>query len=114
MSVFAGPFTVSHHKSTLMIGAMFSFMNAGSATNFSNHMYKLGPVHQGVFARGTKCGSGSYMMLPVRIGPFTTVLGHHTAHVDTSLMPFSYIVESDLCPGAGSQSKKCRAFQGHA
>ena len=108
VSVFAGPFTVSHHKSTLMIGAMFSFMNAGSATNFSNHMYKLGPVHQGVFARGTKCGSGSYMMLPVRIGPFTTVLGHHTAHVDTSLMPFSYIVESDgdsvLVPGANLKS----------
>ena len=108
VSVFAGPFTVSHHKATLMIGAMFSFMNAGSATNFSNHMYKLGPVHQGVFARGTKCGSGSYMMLPVKVAPFTTVLGHHTSVIDTSLMPFSYVVESEggsvLVPGANLRS----------
>lgn len=108
VSVFAGPFTVSHHKSTLLIGSMFSFMNAGSATNFSNHQYKLGPVHQGVFGRGVKCGSGSYMMLPVRVAPFTTVLGHHTGRIDTPDMPFSYILESEgrsyLVPGVNLRS----------
>ena len=108
VSVFAGPFTVSHHKSTLLIGSMFSFMNAGSATNFSNHLYKLGPVHQGVFGRGVKCGSGSYMMLPVRVAPFTTVLGHHTGRIDTPDMPFSYILESEgrsyLVPGVNLRS----------
>ena len=36
-AAFCGPFTVSHHKSSLLIGAMISFYNAGSATNFSNH-----------------------------------------------------------------------------
>ena len=40
-AAFCGPFTASHHKSSLLIGAMFSFYNAGSATNFSNHAYKL-------------------------------------------------------------------------
>ena len=43
-SIFAGPYTVTHHKSTLLIAAQFSFYNAGSGTNQSNHMYKLGPV----------------------------------------------------------------------
>lgn len=108
VSVFAGPYTVSHHKSTLLIGSMYSFMNAGSATNFSNHLYKLGPVHQGIFGRGVKCGSGSYMMLPVRVAPFTTVLGHHTGRIDTPDMPFSYILESDgvscLVPGVNLRS----------
>jgi carbonic anhydrase/acetyltransferase-like protein (isoleucine patch superfamily) len=28
-SIFAGPFTVSHHKSSLLIAGLFSFMNAG-------------------------------------------------------------------------------------
>lgn len=103
VSVFAGPYTVSHHKSTLLIGSLYSFMNAGSSTNFSNHRYKLGPVHQGWFGRGVKFGSGSYMLLPVRVAPFTTVLGHHVSGIDSSDMPFSYIVESSgesyLIPG---------------
>ena len=47
-SIFAGPFTVTMHKSTLLIGGMFSFFNAGSGSNQSNHMYKLGPIHQGI------------------------------------------------------------------
>ena len=55
-SIFAGPYTVSHHKSTLMIAGMFSFYNAGSGTNQSNHMYKLGPIHQGILLRGAKTG----------------------------------------------------------
>ncbi|MDX1285017.1 MAG: DUF4954 family protein, partial [Draconibacterium sp.] len=31
-SVFAGPYTVTHHKSTLLIAGMFSFYNAGSGS----------------------------------------------------------------------------------
>jgi hypothetical protein len=56
-AIFAGPYTVTHHKSTLLISGLFSFLNAGSGTNQSNHMYKLGPVHQGVVERGSKTGS---------------------------------------------------------
>ena len=47
-AIFAGPYTVTHHKSTLLIAGMFSFLNAGSGSNQSNHMYKLGPIHQGI------------------------------------------------------------------
>ncbi len=92
-SVFAGPFTVSHHKSTLLIAGMFSFMNAGSGTNQSNHMYKLGPIHQGILERGSKTGSDAYLLWPARIGPFTLVVGRHYGNPDTSQFPFSYLIE---------------------
>ncbi|MDD6357677.1 MAG: DUF4954 family protein [Bacteroidales bacterium] len=94
-AIFAGPYTTSHHKSTLLIGCMFSFYNAGSGTNQSNHMYKLGPIHQGILERGSKTGSDSYMMLEVRTGVFSLVLGHHEKHFDTSDLPFSYIVNDE-------------------
>ncbi len=101
-SLFAGPFTVTHHKSTLMIANMCSFFNAGSGTNQSNHMYKLGPVHQGIFERGSKTGSFAYMMLPCMVGAYTVVMGKHTGNFDTSDFPFSYITEekgrSELTP----------------
>ena len=61
-AIFAGPFTVTHHKSTLLIAGMFSFMNAGSGSNQSNHMYKLGPIHQGAMERGAKTASDSYIL----------------------------------------------------
>ncbi|MCX5635566.1 MAG: DUF4954 family protein, partial [Planctomycetota bacterium] len=32
-SIFAGPYTVTHHKSTLLIAGLFSFLNAGSGSN---------------------------------------------------------------------------------
>ncbi len=103
-SVFAGPYTVTHHRSSLLIAGMFSFFNAGSGTNQSNHMYKLGPVHQGVLERGSKTGSNSYLLWPSRVGAFTTVIGRHGRGVDTSLFPFSYLLErgeeSVLVPGA--------------
>lgn len=92
-SVFAGPFTVTHHKSTLLIASLFSFFNAGSGTNQSNHMYKLGALHQGIMERGCKTGSFSYLMWPGRIGAFTTVIGKHANHVDTSDFPFSMLKE---------------------
>jgi len=90
-SVFAGPYTVTHHKSTLLIAGLFSFYNAGSGTNQSNHLYKLGPVHEGKLERGCKTGSFSYMMWPCRVGPFSVVLGKHTRTFDTALFPFSYL-----------------------
>lgn len=90
-SVFAGPYTVSHHKSSLLIAGLFSFYNAGSGTNQSNHMYKLGPVHEGKVERGCKTGSFSYMMWPCRVGPFSVVLGKHTGTFDTSDFPFSHL-----------------------
>ena len=94
-SVFAGPYTVTHHRSTLLIGGMFSFYNAGSGTNQSNHMYKLGPLHQGILERGSKTGSSSYLLWPARVGAFTAVIGKHYAHFDTTEFPFSYINEDD-------------------
>ncbi len=90
-SIFAGPYTVTHHKSTLLIAGLFSFYNAGSGTNQSNHMYKLGPVHEGKLERGTKTGSFAYMMWPCRTGPFSVVLGKHTGTFDTSDYPFSHL-----------------------
>ena len=90
-SWFAGPYSVTHHKSTLMIAVATSFYNAGSGTNQSNHMYKLGPVHEGKMERGAKTGSFSYMMWPCRVGPFSVVLGKHTRNFDTSEFPFTTI-----------------------
>lgn len=102
-SVFAGPFTVSQHKSTLLIAGLCSFFNAGSGTNQANHMYRLGPNQQGIFERGVKTGSGAYLAWPARIGAFSIVLGRHNEHFDTSDLPFSYIIEhpgeSVLYPG---------------
>lgn len=94
-AIFAGPFTVTHHKSTLLIAGMFSFMNAGSGSNQSNHMYKLGPIHQGAMERGAKTASDSYILWPARIGAFSLVMGRHTSNPDTSALPFSYLIEKN-------------------
>ena len=107
-AVFAGPFTVTHHKSTLLIAGMFSFMNAGSGSNQSNHMYKLGPIHQGALERGSKTSSDSYILWPARIGAFSLVMGRHTTNPDTRDLPFSYLIESKgvtyLIPGVNLRS----------
>ena len=95
VAVFAGPYTVTHHKGTLLIAAGFSFYNAGSGTNQSNHMYKLGPVHQGVFERGSKTGSSSYVLHETHVGPFSVVIGKHYSNINTPDLPFSYIHESE-------------------
>jgi NDP-sugar pyrophosphorylase family protein len=94
-SIFAGPYTVSHHKSTLLIAGLFSFFNAGSGTNQSNHMYKVGSVHQGIFERGAKMTSDGYVMYPARIGAFCVVMGRHYAHPNTEDLPFSYLFEEN-------------------
>ena len=65
-----------------------------SGSNQSNHMYKLGPIHQGVAERGAKTTSNSYLLWPAKIGTFTLVMGRHTKHSDTSDMPFSYLIEN--------------------
>lgn len=107
-AIFAGPYTVSHHKSSLLIAGMFSFLNAGSGSNQSNHMYKLGPIHQGLAERGAKTTSDSYILWPAKIGAFTLVMGRHTMHSDTSNLPFSYLIEnateSYLVPGVNLRS----------
>lgn len=90
-AVLAGPYTVSMHKGTLIIGAQTSFMNAGSSTNQSNHMYKLGPVHWGVLERGVKTSSNSYLMHGAKIGAFSLLMGDHKTHPDSSEFPFSYL-----------------------
>ncbi|MEA4976782.1 MAG: DUF4954 family protein [Paludibacter sp.] len=107
-AIFAGPYTVTHHKSTLLIAGMFSFLNAGSGSNQSNHMYKLGPIHQGICERGSKTTSDSYLLWPAKIGAFTLVMGRHYKHSDTSDLPFSYLIEnatdSYLVPGVNLRS----------
>ena len=107
-AIFAGPYTVTHHKSTLLIAGLFSFLNAGSGTNQSNHKYKLGPVHQGIVERGSKTASDSYILWPAKVGAFTVVMGRHYRNSDTSDLPFSYLIEHEdesiLVPGINLRS----------
>src|SRR5574344_8160 len=102
-AAFCGPFTASHHKSSLLIGAMFSFYKAGSATNFSNHAYKMGPMHYGILERGTKTASGAYLLMPANIGTFSVLFGKLMYHPDTRALPFSYLIadadQMNLVPG---------------
>ena len=94
-AVFAGPYTVTMHKSSLLIAGMFSFLNAGSGSNQSNHLYKLGPIHQGIVERGSKTTSDSYLLWPAKIGAFSLIMGRHVSHPDTSDLPFSYLIEQN-------------------
>lgn len=107
-AIFGGPYTVTMHKSSLLIAGMFSFLNAGSGSNQSNHMYKLGPIHQGVVERGSKTTSDSYILWPAKIGAFSLVMGRHVHHPDTSRLPFSYLIENHnttyLVPGVNLRS----------
>lgn len=102
-AAFCGPFSASHHKSSLLIGCMTSFYNAGSCTNFSNHAYKMGPVHYGTLERGSKTASGSHTLLPATIGAFSMCMGKISGHPDTRRLPFSYIIgtgrDTILVPG---------------
>lgn len=102
-AAFCGPFSASHHKSTLLIGCMTSFYNAGSGTNFSNHAYKMGPIHYGTLSRGVKTASGSHIVHPAKIGPFSVCMGKIQNHPDTTALPFSYVIgegrETHIVPG---------------
>ena len=91
-AAFCGPFSASHHKSSLLIGGQFSFYNAGSNTNFSNHAYKMGPLHYGTLERGTKTASGAYVLMPATIGAFSVCFGKLMHHPDTRNLPFSYLI----------------------
>ena len=91
-AAFCGPFSASHHKSSLLIGGEFSFYNAGSNTNFSNHAYKMGPLHYGTLERGTKTASGAYILMPATIGAFSVCFGKLMHHPDTRNLPFSYLI----------------------
>lgn len=107
-AIFAGPYTVSMHKSSLLIAGYYSFLNAGSGSNQSNHLYKLGPIHQGIVERGSKTTSDSYILWPSRIGSFSLIMGRHVSHIDSSNFPFSYLLEGDnktyLVPGVNLRS----------
>ena len=91
-AAFCGPFSASHHKSSLLIGGQFSFYNAGSNTNFSNHAYKMGPLHYGTLERGSKTASGGYILMPATIGAFSVCFGKLMHHPDTRNLPFSYLI----------------------
>ena len=78
-AAFCGPFTASHHKSSLLIGGMFSFYNAGSATNFSNNAYKMGPMHWGTLE-------------PATLGSCSVCFGKLMHHPNTRNLPFAYLI----------------------
>lgn len=102
-AAFCGPFATSHHKSTLLIGGAFSFYNAGSGTNQSNHAYKMGPIHWGTLDRGSKTASGSHILWPAHIGSFSMVMGKVQSHPQVQKLPFSYVIadgrDTWLVPG---------------
>ena len=91
-AAFCGPFSASHHKSSLLIGGEFSFYNAGSNTNFSNHAYKMGPLHYGALERGSKTASGAYVLMPAKIGSFSVCFGKLMNHPDMRCLPFAYLL----------------------
>lgn len=102
-AAFCGPFATSHHKSTLLIGGAFSFYNAGSGTNQSNHAYKMGPIHWGILDRGSKTASGSHILWPAHVGSFSMVMGKVQSHPTVQKLPFSYVIaegrDTWLVPG---------------
>ncbi len=108
VSIFAAPYTVSHHRSSLLIAGLFSMFNAGSGSNQSNHLFKCGAIHQAIHPRGCKFASGAYVMAPAREGAFTMIKGSHSKHHDTYDFPYSYLIESEgrslLMPGANLTS----------
>ncbi len=91
-AAFLGPFSCTHHKGSLLIAGKFSFYNAGSSTNQSNHAYKMGPIHYGTLDRGSKTASGAHIIWPAHFGAFTMVMGKIESHPDLSDLPFSYVI----------------------
>ena len=65
-------------------------------------------MHQAVHRRGCKFASGAYVMSPAIEGVYTMIMGRHTHHHDTSVFPFSYLLEQEgrsaLLPGANLSS----------
>ena len=73
-----------------------SFYNAGSATNYSNHAYKMGPIHYGTLHRGSKTASGAHILMPANIGAFSMCMGKVQTHPDTVNLPFSYVIAEGM------------------
>ena len=108
-AIFAGPYTVTMHKSSLLIAGMFSFLNAGSGSNQSNHMYKLGPIHQG--SGGPRVENHFGQLYPLA-GTYRSVL----AGDGPTREPFRHIPSPILLPYresrriascAGSEPEEC-------
>ena len=95
-AAFCGPFSVSHHKASLLIGVETSFYNAGSATNYSNHAYKMGPIHYGTLQRGSKTASGAHILMPANVATFSMCMGKIQTHPDTRHLPFSYVTADGM------------------
>ena len=96
------------HKSSLLIAGMFSFLNAGSGSNQSNHMYKLGPIHQGVVERGSKTTSDSYILWPAKVGAFSLIMGIWGTNFYVVLISvfFIYACSTTLLPRSRRESQK--------
>ena len=88
-AIFAGPYTVTMHKSSLLIAGMYSFLNAGSGSNQSNPMYELVPIHQGLVERGSNTTRAFYILWSANIGSFSLVLVRPFYPSDLSIFPFS-------------------------
>ena len=91
---FAGPFSTSMHKSTLMIGGLFSFATSAQAPTKATTL-QIGPHAQRCTERGTKTGSDSYLLWPAKIGPSRVYKGARamsTTPILRGLSPF-YLVE---------------------
>lgn len=88
-----GPHTVSHHRSTLLVGSCISFFNAGSGTNQSNHHYRLGPMHFGIAERGCKSASDAYILWPACIGAYSKVVGRITSQPFVHDFPCSTLTQ---------------------
>ena len=67
-SIFAGPYTVSHHKSSLLIAGMFSFFNAGSGSEPEQPPVQERRRAPGGAPQGCKFASGAYIMSPALEG----------------------------------------------
>lgn len=107
VSSFLGPFSVSHHRASLLIATMANHFNAGSGTQFSNHHYRGGPLHFGQFDKGCKIGSIAYAIHPSTMAAYSTLLGKH-GFIDSRDFPFSIVRERDgktqVIPGSNFYS----------
>lgn len=93
MQLSLGPYSVCHlHKSTLLIGGLFSFSNSGSSSfNQSNHA--TGPYPPWIVERGCKLASDSYLLWPAHIGAFNVKGRHSSGRTQGKPFPFSYLVK---------------------
>ena len=89
--IFAGPFTVTHHKSTLLIAGMFSFMNA--VQDLTRVIICISWQSVRSIGRGAKTLRIHISFALHVFGAFSLVMGRHVNHPDTSDLPFSYLIE---------------------